>query len=347
MLFNSYVFLFAFFRVTYLVFWTLAECRVALCLAGSYRLRLLRVLERLVLPLDGVLHAGQLSGRPGLPFGHEPAIAKVVPDRFQSWLTCRCSAISSTPGFSSRRFKRQAGQLGVSSNFTIPDIVLPVGISFYTFHTITYIVDSYRGDHSTNAGTCSSSAAYVSLFSQLVAGPIVRFRQMRSRPREPRDSRSDTLAADLACSFFVIGLVEKVVVADTLASLVDPALAALCRTVNPRSLAAPCSATACSSTSTSAATATWQSGSDISSVFESRMNFNSPYKALDPCRLLATLAHLALDLPARLSVHPARWEQRRGPAKTYQNLLVTMLLGGLWHGANWTFVLWGAYTGLC
>ena len=74
-------------------------------------------------------------------------------------------------------------------------------------------------------------------------------------------------------------------------------------------------------------------------------NFNSPYRATGFPRLLAALAHDPVALPARLPLHPARRQPRRAALFTYRNLMITMVLGGLWHGAAWTFVLWGAFHG--
>src|SRR5216110_2072948 len=103
------------------------------------------------------------------------------------------------------------------------DIILPVGISFYTFHTITYIVDSYRGTIKPTRNFFEF-AAYVSLFSQLVAGPIVRFRQIEE-DLDNLGAADRTRWLGRGVSFFTVGLVEKVIIADTLAAFVDPALA--------------------------------------------------------------------------------------------------------------------------
>src|SRR6185436_14280560 len=103
------------------------------------------------------------------------------------------------------------------------DIILPIGISFYTFHTISYIVDSYRRAIRPTRNFFEFSA-YVSLFSQLIAGPIVRFRQIEEDlARIGNHDRTRWLWRGL--SFFAVGLVEKVIIADTLAAFVDPALA--------------------------------------------------------------------------------------------------------------------------
>ena len=104
------------------------------------------------------------------------------------------------------------------------EIILPVGISFYTFHTITYIVDSYRGVITPTRNFFEFSC-YVSLFPQLIAGPIVRFRQIEADLEHiDRDDRQDW--ARLGWSFFVIGMIKKVLIADTIAAMIDPALAA-------------------------------------------------------------------------------------------------------------------------
>lgn len=105
--------------------------------------------------------------------------------------------------------------------FTKWDVVLPVGISFYTFHTITYIVDNYRGTVKPTRNLFEFSA-YVSLFSQLVAGPIVRFRQIEE-DLERLGGADRTRWLGIGVAFFMIGMIEKVLVADSLAPFVHQA----------------------------------------------------------------------------------------------------------------------------
>jgi len=100
-------------------------------------------------------------------------------------------------------------------------IILPVGISFYTFHTITYIADSYRGRIEPTRNFFEF-ACYVSLFSQLVAGPIVRFSELQ-QDLEEIDHKSRSQTRNLGWSFFVIGILQKMLIADTIAAIVDPA----------------------------------------------------------------------------------------------------------------------------
>ena len=99
------------------------------------------------------------------------------------------------------------------------------------------------------------------------------------------------------------------------------------------------------STATSPATRTSRSALALLMGFVFPQNFDRPYRAAELPRLLAPLAHDALALPARLPLHPARRQPRRDAAQTARNLMITMVLGGLWHGAAWGFVLWGALHG--
>src|SRR6267143_88110 len=222
MLFNSYIFLFVFLPISYVVFWSLrtAQSRyVWLTLTGYVfygywdpRFCLLMAFSTLV------------SYSAGLGF-----LRWEDPRRRRLLLIIPIAADLAILGF----FKYAnflVGSLGRMLNWAgagipIPhwNIILPIGISFYTFHTITYIVDSYRGVIKPTRNVFEFSA-YVSLFSQLVACPIVRFRQIEE-DLEKLGQADRTRWLGLGISFFVLGLLEKVVVADTLAFFVDRDLA--------------------------------------------------------------------------------------------------------------------------
>jgi alginate O-acetyltransferase complex protein AlgI len=222
------------------------------------------------------------------------------------------------------------------------DIILPVGISFYTFHTITYIVDSYRGVIKPTRNVFEF-AAYVSLFSQLVAGPIVRFRQIEE-DLENLGHADRTRWLTLGISFFVFGLVEKVLVADTLAFFVDPAWSdyALLSTQGAwqAALGYTCQLYFDFSGYSSMAVG-------LGYLFGLRIpqNFSSPYKALNPSDFWQRW-HISLSSCLRDYLYIPLGGNRGSTLLTYRNLMITMLLGGLWHGANWTFIVWGAYHGL-
>jgi alginate O-acetyltransferase complex protein AlgI len=221
-------------------------------------------------------------------------------------------------------------------------ILLPVGISFYTFHTITYIVDSYRG---TIAPTRNffEFACYVSFFPQLVAGPIVRFRQVEG-DLERIDHPDLPDALERGMSFFTLGMIKKVLIADSIARVVNPALA-------DWSHLSTASAWLCALGYTYQLYFDFSGYSDmavgLALFFGIRLpqNFNSPYKARDLSDFWRRW-HISLSTILRDYLYIPLGGGRDGNWATCRNLMVTMLLGGLWHGANWTFVGWGAYHGL-
>jgi alginate O-acetyltransferase complex protein AlgI len=222
------------------------------------------------------------------------------------------------------------------------DIILPIGISFYTFHTISYIVDSYRGVIKPTRNLFEFSA-YVSLFSQLIAGPIVRFRQIEA-DLEGLGHADRTRWLERGIRFFIIGLVEKVVIADSLAALVDPALAHYASLSTIGTWCAMLGYTFqlyfdFSGYSTMAVGLGFMFGLRIP------QNFNSPYKALDPSDFWRRW-HITLSTCLRDYLYIPLGGSREGEWHTYRNLMLTMLIGGLWHGANWTFVVWGGYHGV-
>ena len=186
-------------------------------------------------------------------------------------------------------------------------------------------------------------SCYVSLFPQLVAGPIVRFRQIEADLEHiDRDDKQDW--ARLGWSFFVIGMIKKVLIADTLAAMIDPPLAAY-------------GALSTGDAWLCVLGYTYQLYFDFSGycdmavglgyLFGLRLpqNFNSPYKSTDIADFWRRW-HISLSTCLRDYLYFPLGGNRGGTWGTYRNLMTTMLLGGLWHGANWTFVFWGGYHGL-
>ncbi len=340
MLFNSFVFLCAFLPVTYLVFWALRTA------SARY----------VWLTITGYVFYGYWDARFCLLMAFSTTVSYLAGRGFLRWTDARrrhlCLVIPVVTDLTLLGFFKYANLavatgaglarlLGVEAHPPHLDIVLPVGISFYTFHTISYIVDSYRGVIRPTKNFFEFSA-YVSLFSQLVAGPIVRFRQIE-QDLENLGTADRTRWLATGISFFVIGLVEKVIVADTFAALVDPALAQYGTLSTAGAWAA-------------ALGYTFQLYFDFSGysdmavglgyLFGLRIpqNFNSPYKALDPSDFWRRW-HISLSTCLRDYLYIPLGGNRHGEWRTYRNLMLTMLLGGLWHGASWTFVFWGAYHG--
>src|SRR2546427_2022710 len=221
MLFNSPLFLFAFLPVTYLVFWRLKrkdDRYVWLTLTGylfyaawDYRFCALMATSTVVAYLAGL----------GLARWADPRVRRLC-------LIAPITVDLSLLGFFKyanlglHTANSVAAWLHVPLHLSGPDIVLPVGISFYTFHTITYIVDAYRRTITPTRHFFEFSC-YVSLFSQLVAGPIVRFRQIEA-DLENIDQADRRASLNAGWSFFVIGMIKKVIVADTLAAMINPVL---------------------------------------------------------------------------------------------------------------------------
>jgi alginate O-acetyltransferase complex protein AlgI len=222
------------------------------------------------------------------------------------------------------------------------DVVLPIGISFYTFHTISYIVDVAVGRVKATRNLFEY-LAYVSLFSQLVAGPIIRYRELEP-DLETIDGppREDDMARGLG--IFVVGLLKKVVIADSIAFWIDPMLGA------PASL----SVLGAWLTALGYSLQLYYDFSGYSDMavglglmFGLRIpqNFNAPFRA-EGISDFWHRWHMSLSRWLRDYLYVPLGGNRKGGLRTYVNLLLTMLLGGLWHGANWTFVVWGAYHGV-
>ena len=219
------------------------------------------------------------------------------------------------------------------------DIVLPVGISFYTFQSMSYSIDIYQG-HARPARKFIDFACYVALFPQLIAGPIVRYRELADQLVE----RTHTWAkATTGIALFILGLAKKVLLADGVAGLADMVF----------NQSAPGFITAW----LGALSYTVQIYFDFSGYsdmavglgllfgFTLPQNFNSPYKSISITDFWRRW-HISLSNWLRDYLYIPLGGNKKGGGRTLFNLFATMLLGGLWHGASWTFVLWGGYHGV-
>jgi alginate O-acetyltransferase complex protein AlgI len=229
-------------------------------------------------------------------------------------------------------------RVGLGLPLPLLTIALPVGVSFFTFQAISYVVDVKR--RLVAPSSTIDVAIYLSFFPHLVAGPIVRAREFLPQLAEPRDP--NRVAAGSGIALIALGLVKKVVIADYLArSVVDPVFAV------PQAYAGPDVALA-------AYAYTAQIYCDFSGYTDMAIglallmgyvfpqNFRSPYRATG-FRDFWRRWHMTLSRFLRDFVYIPLGGSRHGRLLTYRNLLITMLLGGLWHGAAWPFVLWGGY----
>lgn len=221
------------------------------------------------------------------------------------------------------------------------DIVLPIGISFYTFASLSYTIDVYRREIEGDASYLDY-ALFVSFFPHLVAGPIVRARQLLPQIRTPRSASRDQLGWGLC--LVIIGLFTKTVLADVVFA---PAVDAVYRAATmPGTLDAWAATLGFSGQiyCDFAGYSLCAIGLALCFGFEFPDNFRYPYAA----RGFADFWHrwhITLSTWLRDYLYIPLGGNRRGAGRTYVNVMLTMLIGGLWHGASWMFVLWGGLHG--
>ncbi len=231
--------------------------------------------------------------------------------------------------------------LGVEASLPYYNIILPVGISFYTFQTMSYTIDVYRQVVEPTRDF-AKYLAYVSLFPQLVAGPIVRYSTLSKQLDEiPLRPAANMIA--MGVTLFVLGLSKKILIADVIAHRIDPVW---------------------SDVSGLTTVTAWiavlgyglQLYFDFSGYsdmaiglgaligFRFPINFNAPYQALNPSDFWRRW-HISLSTFLRDYLYVPLGGNRVGTGRTLLNLAIVMGLGGLWHGAAWTFVVWGLFHG--
>ncbi len=221
------------------------------------------------------------------------------------------------------------------------DIILPVGISFYTFQTMSYTIDIYRGrlkpaDHFFNF------ALFVAFFPQLVAGPIVRAADFLPQLKRPVRIQSSNVWAGF--QIFTVGLFKKLMIADAVSPFVDGVFA------NPDYYSSPTVWLAV----VAYAIQIYCDFSGYSDMaigcarilgFHFNRNFYMPYLSRSITEFWRRW-HISLSSWLRDYLYISLGGNRRGRVRTYINLMITMVLGGLWHGASWNFVIWGAVHGV-
>jgi len=219
-------------------------------------------------------------------------------------------------------------------------IALPIGVSFFTFQAITYVVDVKRGD--AEPASLLDAAIYLSFFPHLVAGPIVRASEFLPQLKAPRDPNRVAVGAGIA--LIALGLIKKVALADTLArEIVDPVFGVPEAYFAPDAILAAYAYAAQIYCDFSGYTDI-AIGLALLLGFVFPQNFNSPYRATG-FRDFWRRWHMTLSRFLRDYLYIPLGGSRGLRLFTYRNLLITMILGGLWHGAAWTFVLWGAFHG--
>jgi D-alanyl-lipoteichoic acid acyltransferase DltB (MBOAT superfamily) len=233
-------------------------------------------------------------------------------------------------------------QVGFEAHAPTLRILLPIGISFYTFHGISYTFDVYRR-HITPTRNLLDFAVFISFFPQLVAGPIGRAHIQLPQFERPR---SKPTAEQWRSGLFLIflGLFKKVAIADALAPFVERAFSSA-DTASWATLLAGVYAFAFQIYGDFSGYSDMARGSSRLFGIELLRNFEQPYLSRNITQFWRTW-HISLSTWLRDYLYVALGGNRKGKLATYGNLMITMLLGGLWHGANWTFVVWGGLHGL-
>ena len=237
-------------------------------------------------------------------------------------------------------FAEISRSLGLPMEAPLWNVVLPIGISFYLFHILSYLIDIYRGKSVPNRDFVSVSL-FVAFFPLLVAGPIERAGHLLPEIDRPR--KVDLQVLVRAADLILWGFFKKVFIADNLAGFVSPVFAhpagysglSILLATYAFAIQIYCDFSGYSDIAR---------GVSKSMGFELNLNFNLPYFAKYPSDFWKRW-HISLSSWLRDYLYIGMGGNRGGTVKTYRNLMATMLLGGLWHGANWTFLLWGCFHG--
>ncbi|HLO76766.1 MAG TPA: MBOAT family protein [Magnetospirillum sp.] len=224
------------------------------------------------------------------------------------------------------------------------DVVLPLGISFFTFTQIAFLVDvATKG---TREFGLTNYVLFVTYFPHLIAGPVLHHKEMMPQFADPANKRFSPRALAAGLGVFAIGLVKKVVLADSIAPYADAVFAAPASHVVLTMAEAWAGALAYTMQIYFDFSGYSDMAVGLSLMFGIRLpaNFNSPYQAANIVEFWRRW-HMTLSRFLRDYLYIPLGGNRHGEGRRYGNLVVTMVIGGLWHGANWTFVLWGALHG--
>jgi len=231
-------------------------------------------------------------------------------------------------------------KLGFTNGLPVLNIILPVGISFFTFQALSYVIDVYRKEIKASESLIDI-LLYISFFPQLVAGPIVRAKDFLPQLSQHTPT---SIKYDRAFILITTGLFKKMIVANYLGSLLvdkvfdNPAEYAsieLLFAVYGYAIQIYCDFSAYSDIAI---------GIAYLLGYEFPKNFNHPYRA-ESLQDFWRRWHISLSSWLKDYLYIPLGGSRNGKLNTYKNLLITMLLGGLWHGANWTFIIWGVLHG--
>ncbi len=335
MLFNSYSFLLIFLPITLIGFYVIAKWSHGAAAAwlafasfvfygwwSTYYvvLLLLSIIFNYGVGRAIADNAGTLLGRRLLVFGVSVDLCLLAYYKYADFFVGNLNALG--------------------GDFILPGIVLPIGISFFTFTQIAFLVDAYRGVAAEYRFT--HYCLFVTYFPHLVAGPVLHHREMMPQFGEARTYSLHWENLAVGFTVFLIGLFKKTILADGIAEYVRPVFDAAENGVSISALDAWGGALAYTFQLYFDFSGYSDMAIGLSLLFGVRLplNFSSPYKAVSIIDFWRRW-HMTLSRFLRDYLYFSLGGNRKGVLRRYGNLLITMVLGGLWHGANWTFVVWG------
>lgn len=345
MLFNSYAFIFVYLPVVFAGMFVLGHYSrtgaaawlavASLVFYGLWDARFVVLLLASIVFNYAIAARIDVARRGGSPIGGP-----------KGWLIIGLAVNLATLGyFKYANFFLTVGAGAMGLPWTGLQIVLPLGISFFTFTQIAFLVDVYRGV--AREYRFVHYLLFITYFPHLIAGPVIHHKQMMPQFADVKTYRIDLQNVAVGITIFVLGLAKKVLIADELAGYVTSVFDA----------AGSGQALTIFEAWVGALGYTFQLYFDFSGycdmaiglslMFNIRlpMNFNSPYKSLNIIEFWRRW-HITLSTFLRDYLYFPLGGNRHGTSRRYINLMLTMLLGGLWHGAGWTFVLWGGLHGL-
>jgi Predicted membrane protein involved in D-alanine export len=335
MLFNSYIFIFLFLPVTLLVFYLLARfkkiktAQVSLVIASLifYAYWDIRYLPLLLLSMTFNYIMG----------------SKIEYSRDKKLLAFSVGVDLALLGYFKYTdfFLQTVNTLGGTS-IPLPHIILPLGISFFTFTQIAYLVDAYRGE--TEKYSLSSFSLFVSFFPHLIAGPILYHKKIIPQFNDLKNYVFSSKNMSLGVSLFAMGLFKKVMIADNLAPWAQAAFSHAQQLTFMDAWAGALAYTLQLYFDFSAYSE-MAIGLGLMLNIELPINFNSPYKSTSIVEFWRRW-HMTLSEFLKNYLYIPLGGNRHGESRRMTNVFLTMLLGGLWHGAGWTFVVWGGLHGV-
>jgi len=343
MLFNSYVFIFAFFPIVFFVFFRIGKYSHALAslwLAASSLFFYGWWDARYVGLLLGSIVFNYAAGH---LISHRRADQSVV----QSKLLLACAVTANLillAYFKYANFFADNLNRFVGSSLFVGEVVLPLGISFFTFTQIAFLVDAYQGK--VKEFNFVRYTLFVTYFPHLIAGPVLHHKEMMPQFARRNVCHINWENVAVGLTIFVLGLAKKVLIADSMADFSTPIFHAVAAGGEPKLIEAWIGALAYTFQLYFDFSAYSDMAIGLSLMFNVRlpMNFNSPYKAISIIEFWRRW-HMTLSRFLRDYLYIPLGGSRHGHMHRYLNLMITMLLGGLWHGAGWTFVMWGGLHG--